>query len=73
MRLLNTKFEFCDYDNTPPLYAILSHTWNEKNEEEVTYQDLRNGSCCWARTPTSTLRAENMAMRSKLPQQKPLR
>ena len=30
------------YDDTPP-YAILSHTWGEE-EEEVTYQDLRNGT-----------------------------
>ncbi|KAF2724625.1 HET-domain-containing protein, partial [Polychaeton citri CBS 116435] len=44
MRLLNTNLEFCDYDDTPPPYAILSHTWSEKNEEEVTYQDLENGT-----------------------------
>jgi hypothetical protein len=44
MRLLNSKFEFCDYDNSPPPYAILSHTWSEKNEEEVTYQDMQNGT-----------------------------
>jgi hypothetical protein len=44
MRLLNSKFEFCDFDDTPPPYAILSHTWSEKNEEEVTYQDLRDGT-----------------------------
>lgn len=44
MRLLNTKFEFCDFDDSPPPYAILSHTWSEKNEEEVTYQDLKSGT-----------------------------
>jgi ankyrin repeat protein len=44
MRLLNTSFEFCDFDDTPPPYAILSHTWSEKNEEEVTYQDLKDGT-----------------------------
>jgi ankyrin repeat protein len=44
MRLLNTKLEFCDYDDKPPPYAILSHTWSEKNEEEVTYQDLKGGT-----------------------------
>jgi hypothetical protein len=44
MRLLNTKLQFCDYDDKPPLYAILSHTWSEKNEEEVTYQDLKDGT-----------------------------
>jgi ankyrin repeat protein len=42
MRLLNTKFEFCDYDDKTPPYAILSHTWSEKNEEEVTYQELKD-------------------------------
>jgi hypothetical protein len=44
MRLLNTSFEFCDFDDSPPPYAILSHTWSEKNEEEVTYQDLKDGT-----------------------------
>jgi hypothetical protein len=44
MRLLNTKLQFCDYDDKPPPYAILSHTWSEKNEEEVTYQDLKDGT-----------------------------
>ncbi|CAK1364941.1 unnamed protein product [Cercospora beticola] len=43
MRLLNSDFEFCDYDDSPPPYAILSHTWSERNEEEVTYQDLKDG------------------------------
>jgi hypothetical protein len=45
IRLLNINFEFCDFDedNTPP-YAILSHTWSENNEEEVTYQDLKDGT-----------------------------
>jgi hypothetical protein len=52
MRLLNSKFEFCDFDDTPPPYAILSHTWSEKNEEEVTYQDLKDG------TPKSKLKLE---------------
>ncbi|KAH9204593.1 heterokaryon incompatibility protein-domain-containing protein [Leptodontidium sp. 2 PMI_412] len=46
MRLLSLssskpRFEIF-YGDTPP-YAILSHTWGEK-EEEVTYQDLRNGT-----------------------------
>jgi hypothetical protein len=46
MRLLNINFQFCDYDydDTLPPYAILSHTWSEKNEEEVTYQDLKDGT-----------------------------
>ena len=44
MRLLNTKLQFCDYDDKPPPYAILSHTWSEKNKEEVTYQDLKDGT-----------------------------
>jgi ankyrin repeat protein len=46
MRLLNSSFEFreFDYDDTPPPYAILSHTWSENNEEEVTYQDLKDGT-----------------------------
>jgi hypothetical protein len=44
MRLLNTNLLFCDYDDKPPPYAILSHTWSEKNEEEVTYQDLKDGT-----------------------------
>jgi hypothetical protein len=44
MRLLNTNLQFCDYDDKPPPYAILSHTWSEKNEEEVTYQDLQDGT-----------------------------
>jgi ankyrin repeat protein len=44
MRLLNSNFEFCDFDDTPPPYAILSHTWSENNEEEVTYQDLKDGT-----------------------------
>lgn len=44
MRLLNSNFEFCECDDNPPPYAILSHTWSENNEEEVTYQDLKNGT-----------------------------
>ncbi|KAM0723386.1 hypothetical protein Q7P37_000372 [Cladosporium fusiforme] len=44
MRLLNTKLGFCDFDERPPPYATLSHTWSEKNEEEVTYQDLKDGT-----------------------------
>jgi hypothetical protein len=30
-------------DDTPP-YAILSHTWNEDNDEEVTFSDIENKS-----------------------------
>ncbi|PPJ50689.1 hypothetical protein CBER1_07709 [Cercospora berteroae] len=43
MRLLNSDFEFCAYDDSPPPYALPSHTWSERNEEEVTYQDLKDG------------------------------
>ncbi|OQV03579.1 WD domain-containing protein [Cladophialophora immunda] len=34
--------EFTDKDAPP--YAILSHTWLENNEEEVTFQDVVDGS-----------------------------
>jgi hypothetical protein len=44
IRLLNSFFEFSEFDDPPPPYAILSHTWSEKNEEEVTYQDLKGGT-----------------------------
>jgi hypothetical protein len=44
MRLLNGDFEFCDFDDKPPPYAILSHTWSDNNEEEVLYQDLKDGT-----------------------------
>lgn len=44
MRLLNSDFQFCDFDDSPPPYAILSHTWSERNEEEVSYQDLEDGT-----------------------------
>ena len=32
------------YDGHRPRYAILSHTWHPDSEEEVTYQDLVNGT-----------------------------
>nr|OQO32604.1 hypothetical protein B0A51_00168 [Rachicladosporium sp. CCFEE 5018] len=44
MRLLNLNFELCDFDDSPPPYAILSHTWSENNEDEVSYHDLRYGT-----------------------------
>jgi hypothetical protein len=48
MRLLHlhgvSSFSLVEYlDNTIPAYAILSHTWGPTNEE-VTYQDLLNGT-----------------------------
>lgn len=40
MRLLNAKtLELCCFGEKPPLYAILSHTWEE---EEVTFQDIQH-------------------------------
>ncbi|QIX02480.1 hypothetical protein AMS68_007997 [Peltaster fructicola] len=47
MRLLYFEkgFQFIDFDDDKaPPYAILSHTWSENNDEEVTYQDLRQGT-----------------------------
>ncbi|RYN79003.1 hypothetical protein AA0117_g3867 [Alternaria alternata] len=47
MRLLqrqaNGSFSLVNHEGTciPP-YAILSHTWSENNEDEVSYDDLRN-------------------------------
>lgn len=48
MRLLERKHngEFSltkDFANNVPAYAILSHTWGD-DDQEVTYQDLVNGS-----------------------------
>jgi ankyrin repeat protein len=47
MRLLqiqaNGSFSLVSHENTSgPPYAILSHTWSENNEDEVSYDDLRN-------------------------------
>jgi hypothetical protein len=33
-----------DFDDAAPCYAVLSHTWNEDNNEELTFLDLANGS-----------------------------
>ncbi|OQN96250.1 hypothetical protein B0A48_17812 [Cryoendolithus antarcticus] len=44
MRLLNLSFELCDFDDNPPPYAILSHTWSANNDDEVSYHDLRYGT-----------------------------
>ena len=42
MRLLNTKSkEPKDFAGSPPMYAILSHTWEA---DEVLFQDLMNGT-----------------------------
>ncbi|KAF2463122.1 HET-domain-containing protein, partial [Lindgomyces ingoldianus] len=48
MRLLyrssHGDLTFADYlHDSVPAYAILSHTWG-KDEEEVTFQDIKNGS-----------------------------
>ncbi|RYP68535.1 hypothetical protein DL771_006612 [Monosporascus sp. 5C6A] len=41
MRLINTiSYEFKDFSDNAPLYAILSHRWEE---EEVTYEDMLQG------------------------------
>ncbi|OAG19925.1 hypothetical protein CC77DRAFT_1009615 [Alternaria alternata] len=47
MRLLqiqaNGSFSLVNYDSTSiPPYAILSHTWSENNEDEVSFSDMRN-------------------------------
>ncbi|CAN9384256.1 unnamed protein product [Alternaria alternata] len=47
MRLLqrqaNGSFSLVNHEGTSiPPYAILSHTWSENNEDEVSYDDLRN-------------------------------
>jgi ankyrin repeat protein len=47
MRLLqiqaNGSFSLVIHEDTSrPPYAILSHTWSENNEDEVSYDDLRN-------------------------------
>ncbi|CAN9412095.1 unnamed protein product [Alternaria alternata] len=47
MRLLqieaNGSFSLVNHEGTSiPPYAILSHTWSEDNEDEVSYDDLRN-------------------------------
>ncbi|KAB2100486.1 hypothetical protein AG0111_0g11281 [Alternaria gaisen] len=47
MRLLqiqaNGSFSLVSHENiSGPPYAILSHTWSENNEDEVSYDDLRN-------------------------------
>ncbi|KAM7212319.1 P-loop containing nucleoside triphosphate hydrolase protein, partial [Rhypophila decipiens] len=46
MRLLSTdaseKLSFTSFKTTPPPYAILSHTW-EQNNEEVLYEEVING------------------------------
>jgi hypothetical protein len=36
------KFEEFDPDDVPS-YAILSHTWLDKHEGEVSYHDLKSG------------------------------
>jgi precorrin-4 methylase len=33
-----------DLSDDAPRYAILSHTWNENNDEEVTFSDIENKS-----------------------------
>jgi hypothetical protein len=33
-----------DFSDDEPRYAILSHTWNEDNDEEVTFSDIENRS-----------------------------
>ena len=33
-----------DFGDDAPRYAILSHTWNEDNDEEVTFSDIENKS-----------------------------
>ncbi|KAM7209952.1 CDC6, Cdc6-related protein, partial [Rhypophila decipiens] len=47
MRLLSTdafeKLSFTSFKTTPPPYAILSHTWEQNNEEEVLYEEVING------------------------------
>jgi Heterokaryon incompatibility protein (HET) len=48
MRLLEAnadgRFKLTSFfDNETPCYAILSHTWDTDNNQEVTYQDLING------------------------------
>jgi ankyrin repeat protein len=47
MRLLqiqaNGSFSLVNHDSTSiPPYAILSHTWSENNEDEVSFADMRN-------------------------------
>ncbi|CAN9410721.1 unnamed protein product [Alternaria alternata] len=47
MRLLqiqaNGSFSLVSRESTSiPQYAILSHTWSENNEDEVSYDDMRN-------------------------------
>jgi ankyrin repeat protein len=47
MRLLqiqaNGSFSLVSHENNSgPPYAILSHTWSENNEDEVSYDNLRN-------------------------------
>jgi hypothetical protein len=47
MRLLqrqaNGSFSLVNHEGTSiPPYAILSHTWSENNEDEVSYDDMRN-------------------------------
>ncbi|KAF2185488.1 HET-domain-containing protein [Zopfia rhizophila CBS 207.26] len=47
MRLLKLendgKFSLTESARKPPLYAILSHTWGEDNEE-VTFKDVVEGT-----------------------------
>jgi len=31
-------------DNIPQRYAILSHTWGQGEDDEVTYKDMMNGT-----------------------------
>ena len=52
MRLLelNSHGEFAltrDLKNNVPNYGILSHTWADNNEEEVTFEDFNNGYAKW--------------------------
>src|SRR6186713_2836717 len=51
MRLLKTEsssLQVKEYfgDNIPK-YAILSHTWNVDNDEEVSLEDIRMGPECY--------------------------
>lgn len=47
MRFLNVAtlpVQFEVFYGDPPPYAILSHTWGTTEEEEATFQDLRDGT-----------------------------
>jgi hypothetical protein len=61
MRLLNTKtFKLETFITDPPQYAILSHTWGDK---EVTFKDIftstRSNLTGWAKIQNSCRRAAN--------------